>query len=230
MTKEEAYERVIQAVKNTWNEKTCEKIMKALEQEPKTDQWQELKETITELRDNDGTATQQEVCKFLVNYMEVLEKQMQEPKTDQWQELKETLIDGLERLVFFNKRAGRELWSEKPIEVQNKDIADAEEILQSAIKAIKNGILEATKEVTIMTQEDYERAIKVLQKHNQELIAERLKQKPKTGHWKRISMDKYTTHAQYWYECDKCGEHNLGNTNYCPKCGARMVEPQESEE
>ena len=42
-------------------------------------EWQELKETIIELRDNDGTASQQEVCKFLVNYMEVLEKQMQEP-------------------------------------------------------------------------------------------------------------------------------------------------------
>ena len=50
-----------------------------------------------------------------------------------------------------------------------------------------------------------------------------------TGHWKRISMDRYTTHAQYWYKCDKCGEHNLGNTNFCPNCGCRMVEPQESE-
>lgn len=47
-----------------------------------TEQWQELKETITELRDNDGTATQQEVCKFLVNYMDVLEKQMQESCKD----------------------------------------------------------------------------------------------------------------------------------------------------
>lgn len=45
-----------------------------------TEQWQELKETITEMRDNDGTGTQQEVCKFLVNYMDVLEKQMQEPR------------------------------------------------------------------------------------------------------------------------------------------------------
>ena len=43
------------------------------------EQWQELKETITEMRDNDGTGTQQEVCKFLVNYMGILEKQMQEP-------------------------------------------------------------------------------------------------------------------------------------------------------
>ena len=49
-----------------------------------TEQWQELKETITEMRDNDGIGTQQEVCKFLVNYMEILEKQMQEPKTGQF--------------------------------------------------------------------------------------------------------------------------------------------------
>ena len=40
------------------------------------EQWQELKETIIEMRDNDGTGTQQETCKFLANYMEVLEKQM----------------------------------------------------------------------------------------------------------------------------------------------------------
>lgn len=49
------------------------------------EQWQELKETITEMRDNDGKGTQQEVCKFLVNYMNVLEKQMQEPKTGHWE-------------------------------------------------------------------------------------------------------------------------------------------------
>ena len=49
-----------------------------------TNQWQELKETITEMRDNDGTGTQQEVCKFLANLMDILEKQMQEPKTGHW--------------------------------------------------------------------------------------------------------------------------------------------------
>ena len=40
------------------------------------EQWDELKETIAELRDNNGIATQQEVCKFLANYMDVLEKQV----------------------------------------------------------------------------------------------------------------------------------------------------------
>ena len=49
-----------------------------------------------------------------------------------------------------------------------------------------------------------------------------------TGHWKRISMDKYSEHAKYWYRCDRCGEDNLGNTDWCPNCGARMVEPQEA--
>ena len=42
-----------------------------------TEQWKELKETIIELRDNGGTGTQQEVCNFLANYMDILEKQMQ---------------------------------------------------------------------------------------------------------------------------------------------------------
>lgn len=38
------------------------------------EQWQELKETIIEMRDNDGTGTQQEVCRFLANLMDVLER------------------------------------------------------------------------------------------------------------------------------------------------------------
>lgn len=35
--------------------------------------WEELKETIIELRDNEGTCTQTEVCTFLVNLMNVIE-------------------------------------------------------------------------------------------------------------------------------------------------------------
>ena len=46
------------------------------------------------------------------------------------------------------------------------------------------------------------------------------------GHWVRVSIDKYSEHAHYWYKCDKCGQQHLGNTNYCPNCGAEM----ESEE
>lgn len=41
------------------------------------EQWDELKETIIELRDNNGTCTQQEVCQFLINLMNVLEAEAQ---------------------------------------------------------------------------------------------------------------------------------------------------------
>ena len=44
----------------------------------------------------------------------------------------------------------------------------------------------------------------------------------RTGRWKRISIDKYSEHAQYWYRCDKCGKDNFGNTDFCPKCGCKM--------
>ena len=47
-----------------------------------TDQWNELKASITELRDSGGTGTQQEICGYLVSLMVVLEKQMQEPCDD----------------------------------------------------------------------------------------------------------------------------------------------------
>jgi hypothetical protein len=65
-----------------------------------TEQWQELKETITEMRDNDGTGTQQETCKFLVDYMEILEKQMQEPCEDCIS--REQAINDL-KLAYFSK-------------------------------------------------------------------------------------------------------------------------------
>ena len=79
-----------------------------------TEQWQELKETITEMRDNDGTGTQQDVCKFLINYMDVLEKQMQEPK---WipvsEKLPETnddvlVTDGVDMFVAWYSR--KDMW------------------------------------------------------------------------------------------------------------------------
>ena len=35
--------------------------------------WGELKETIKELSENEGVLTQQEVCKFLVNLMMIIE-------------------------------------------------------------------------------------------------------------------------------------------------------------
>ena len=50
--------------------------IKALEEKSsQSDKWYQLKETIIELRDSDGTLNQREVCKFLANLMEILEKE-----------------------------------------------------------------------------------------------------------------------------------------------------------
>ena len=48
------------------------------------------------------------------------------------------LIEALERLKFFNQRAGRELWADKPREIQDKDIESAEKTIELAISALKD--------------------------------------------------------------------------------------------
>ena len=44
-------------------------------------------------------------------------------------------------------------------------------------------------------------------------------EEPKTGHWINC-------------KCDKCGYvvQPWNTTNFCPNCGAKMIEPQESED
>jgi hypothetical protein len=54
---------------------------------------------------------------------------------------------------------------------------------------------------------------------------------PQTGHW----IEEINDYGEVtgWH-CDKCYEDSGFTTdckwNYCPNCGVRMVEPQESEE
>lgn len=52
----------------------------------------------------------------------------------------------------------------------------------------------------------------------------------KTGHW--IMTHDYFTGAYesiYYVKCSICGEDSLEAGDYCPNCGAKMIEPQESE-
>ena len=58
-------------------------------------------------------------------------------------------------------------------------------------------------------------------------------QEPKTGHW--IETDYEIEKVVRGY-CSVCGwesnyyEDDVVGMNYCPNCGCRMVEPQESED
>ena len=45
------------------------------------------------------------------------------------------------------------------------------------------------------------------------------------GHWIKV----YEAIGLYRWKCDKCKKHHRAMYDYCPSCGARMVEPQESE-
>ena len=50
-------------------------------------------------------------------------------------------------------------------------------------------------------------------------------QEPKTGHWNNIP--KYKDIA---WQCSECKHFTTMKHNYCPNCGCRMDEPQESED
>ena len=47
------------------------------------------------------------------------------------------LKDRIEQAKFFNQRAGRELWSEKPKDVQDRDIASSERLYDDLLSLIK---------------------------------------------------------------------------------------------
>lgn len=49
--------------------------------------------------------------------------------------------------------------------------------------------------------------------------------KQRTGHW--IYQEGY---VPYKWKCNQCSVEFKTDFNYCPHCGAQMVEPQESEE
>ena len=49
---------------------------------------------------------------------------------------------------------------------------------------------------------------------------------PKPGHWQKISADKYSEHAAYYFRCSECGKDIIGEHNYCANCGCRMMEKE----
>ena len=78
------------------------------------EQWQELKETIIEIRDNNNfNEDVYTMCRFLLNYMGVLEKQMREPTIDKIR----AEIEAIERYGTVN---GHDIWLRTPEEIKKE--------------------------------------------------------------------------------------------------------------
>lgn len=192
-----------------------------------TDQWQELKETITEMRDNDGTGTQQEVCKFLVNYMDILEKQMQESVVskqvvidivDSYSESQSNVEDVTQDII-------SDIMALPPVTPQEPCEMTAEEYRQRMIQAFHNANTgELIALCVLPTEKEFE--------HLEWLLKNHYKQKTKTGHWSRkIKVDAYDiAGVKTWgikCQCDRCDfttivVEDFGYYKYCPNCGSAM--------
>ena len=79
----------------------------------------------------------------------------------------------------------------------------------------------------------FKMAIKALKQNESaeewyKLFVEKLDQEPKTGHW-HIAHGMYED--RFWCDCGfiKIIDNTMSDWKYCPKCGCRKVEPQESE-
>ena len=51
-------------------------------------------------------------------------------------------------------------------------------------------------------------------------------QKQRTGHWIKDDITEWSKGA-YKHKCDRCGAYHRTMYDYCPSCGAKMIEPQE---
>lgn len=163
-------------------------------------QWQELKETITEMRDNDGTGTQQEVCKFLANYMDILEKQMQEPEhlVNESGVLVKDLVKGtIDKQAVLNKI---------------NEVCFSKEWLQFRVDNGSDG------------QRDF--LINYIEQLPPVKPQPKVGHWISVNNGKRIILkDGMTTESVKCSECDTwltASDEYACNGNYCPNCGAKM--------
>lgn len=199
------------------------------------EQWQELKETIIELRDGNGTGTQQEVCKFLVNYMDILEKQMQQPSGDliSRKAILEEFENDQYHLEFCKEHHIDRSISMEMVRIRLHDLPSVnpqpceDTISRQTVLDIVDSYSESQSNVEDVTQDIISDIIALPPVNPQ----------PKTGHW---MIDEDSTDRFFaTYECSCCKRaiivpHDLIEAVYkdypfC-HCGAKMVEPQERNE
>ena len=54
-----------------------------------------------------------------------------------------------------------------------------------------------------------------------------VKPQEKTGHWNLFYTTEHGMREDSYFKCDRCNYESYKEYNFCPNCGARMIEPQE---
>lgn len=143
------------------------------------------------------------------------------------------LAEWLKELKAYREQSGKRMNVEEKERLIKKDIVSIENRVRHAFnQGYEMGLKENKKQsgdaisrqAVLYLVADYDLSMGQVVKaiHALPSVTPQQKMGQRTGRWKRISIDKYSEHAQYWYRCDKCGKDNLGNTNFCPNCGAKM--------
>lgn len=191
-----------------------------------TEQWKELKETIIEMRDNNGTGTQHEVCKFLANLMDVLENQMSGSEIPNSSDCisRQAVLDKKELIELED---GQSFYCISPEDVEtlpsvNPQYTEVEGQKSEDAISRQAAIEIARSNIHYGLDKEYEYARELLQKTMAEINSlPPVNPQPKTGHW--INGDCKGGN------CSICGEYyafypESGDFNYCPNCGAKMID------
>lgn len=214
-----------------------------------TEQWRELKETITEMRDNDGTGTQQDACKFLANYMEVLEKQMQQPCEDCIS--RQAVLEGLTSIAKAKAKSnaqksmmGRCMFfvEQLPPVTPRTNLAETSQDCISRQKALdcfeqtntRQGAKYAIETLPSVkpkyTDEEIDRAQAVEQAYVDKMVELAVEEtKRPNGKWIEHPHERGLDWEYPMFECSECHEWTDSDYDYCPNCGAEMNGGREDE-
>ena len=162
-------------------------------------------------------ALEQEPCKNTIDRQAVLDI------VDSYSESQSNVEDVTQDII-------SDIMALSPVTSQEPCEMTAEEYRQRMIQAFHNANTDELIALCVLpTEKEFE--------HLEWLLKNHYKQKTKTGYWIRWYEQKETE----WYtdniphcKCSECGkEYDLYSSQfikYCPNCGAKMIEPQESEE
>ena len=63
-----------------------------------------------------------------------------------------------------------------------------------------------------------------MKKRRSKIAIKALQQEPRKGHWIEHPHEWGTNWEYSLYECSKCHEYEVGDSDFCPNCGAYLRE------